>query len=1133
MKGILFWGVILAWGFGGCSDKLEDELLRSHPTDVICFSSTLASRPESIISKGTSSYLSIEEMDWPLEMKERSVSKAIPVTSLSGNAGVFGYQYDTWSATVEPIGTMNHQLYSFGTNGELVATDGQRTLWKDITENQLRVYAYVPKDAEGITGWSTEGAPAFTYTVPGDVAKQRDLVVSDAVNVSGNYKQRISLVFNHVLTGIRFKMGFACKVKSLTVGGVYNTGIYSMDGIWKNLSGEGEYTFTFDRDFSVGEMLTEGEQTLMMIPQQLAEKAKVTLVYTEGGVDKTIQTSLEDLKWEKGKLITYTLHKELQTPQRVYFDLAAGDVNITATTCTGWVYVGGNPVEVIGTHDASKEYYVYQSTSQNKQSTGWASAVGTGVCRIPNYEPVMCNGKFWSEFITNNANVESVIEAWDDEVGKVGAVRAVGRDFTMNKIHVVGADGFNCKLTIDNVYSRYQDARAARNSGGITFLPKGSNSVLNLNILGDNRLGSIHYENDFSDNIDNGSRIVFQGTGSLTVASADFQQGKKDVSETVGYISNWWCSAIGADDGGTGGACGIVIKSGVIFAGTTQAENCTALGGGGNGIGNVVIEGGCVTAVSTTTGAAIGGGIGFHSQGGKGYVEIKGGNVYAYNHCNEWFIPCAAIGGGSSYESTGAEGKVIISGGYIYAESVLGTAIGGGSSQSKRGGNAVVTISGGHVIAKSMASGSFSAGTGIGGGTGCSDVQYKNNDIDQNGGNATIAISGNPVIRTGSIGGGKSGNPDAYIGFATISMEGGDVQAQFVMAAGAAQKPTFTMSGGTIRNSNVNDKEYIHIKEQGGAVYMEYGEFTMEGGVVQNCVAQEGGAVYIAGESDVKFEMIGGRIEGCTSETHGGAIYLRGGDVLIKGGILQDNLAQNGNGGAVCIYDGSFSISSATIQNNTALCSQWDNGGGNGGAIYVTTSAMSVEDIDVTVVSGTITQNTCDNHGGGICVDMGNSNSLKANVQLGGTEGGPDLSKNRALQSGGGLYVIGTNAIITIDGGKIDGNFVSSYVPNEDVTNERGTVTLNEGEVSHIVVTFHANANANYPAKLNGIPVESMLQRIVTATNSLLVTPEFTRDNYDFIGWNSRPDGRGTAYKAGDIINLKENLNLYAQWKAQ
>ncbi|MEA5003886.1 MAG: InlB B-repeat-containing protein [Christensenella sp.] len=36
-----------------------------------------------------------------------------------------------------------------------------------------------------------------------------------------------------------------------------------------------------------------------------------------------------------------------------------------------------------------------------------------------------------------------------------------------------------------------------------------------------------------------------------------------------------------------------------------------------------------------------------------------------------------------------------------------------------------------------------------------------------------------------------------------------------------------------------------------------------------------------------------------------------------------------------------------------------------------------------------------------------------------------------------------------------------------------------------------------------------------------------------FVGWNTRADGTGTSYKAGQSIMISDNLTLYAQWKAE
>ena len=46
-----------------------------------------------------------------------------------------------------------------------------------------------------------------------------------------------------------------------------------------------------------------------------------------------------------------------------------------------------------------------------------------------------------------------------------------------------------------------------------------------------------------------------------------------------------------------------------------------------------------------------------------------------------------------------------------------------------------------------------------------------------------------------------------------------------------------------------------------------------------------------------------------------------------------------------------------------------------------------------------------------------------------------------------------------------------------------------------------------------------------------LPTCTFQRDGYEFIGWNTLPDGTGEKYEVGDTISLSANTTLYAQWK--
>ena len=1123
-------GVTWVSGFlNGCTDELG--IVGNRPSDYICFTVTLGNDSLTATARGTSGYLSFVEEEWELEgisTDSQSDSRATLVTQLEGSAGVIG--------TTESGTLLDNEEFTF--NGDELTPKGNPVFWKNVIGTNLNIYAYAPKT---ITGASLSGR-TLTYTVPAEASTQTDIIAA-STTVASSHRQTIPLTFNHVLTGIRFKLGFECTVNSITISGVHNQGSYAIGGVWTAQSGTQTYT------------IASTDDVLMMIPQTLPNDAKVTLNYDD---NQEISTNLKGQKWESGKLITYTLHKD--KPNYVYFDLAAGNVMVDNTTgYKGYVFKEGQEVaeEISGSHADENVYYVYQSTSKNKATTGLRS---NGSYVIPTYDPVKASdGRLWSDFITNNPNVESVIEAWDNaagaglgptgtpnQTGAAGAVREVGREATKHRIHITGT--LICNLTIDNIYSSYQaESQAGRTVGAIGFVPvDNTGSKLIINIVGDNRVGCVHYFNTKGLEA-NDNELIFQGIGSLTVADTDYRtveapgdSEKDNVIGGNGYYSNHWSSAIGNNDG-SDDCWGIIINSGVIFAGTTKAENCTALGAGGNGYGEVTINGGVVTAVASTTGTAIGGGIGFNSPGGEGRVVINGGNVYAYNHANRWNVPSSAIGGAGSKKSSGTKGTVIITGGNVYAQAALGTAIGGGSSYSVAGGDADIQISGGKVVAKSISAlggnggpdedmgKELSGGSGIGGGSACTG-RVNTTATTYNGGTAKITISGSPIVRTGSIGGGNTGDPNGgKIGSADIKISGGDIQAQFVMAAGAKAVPEFTMSGGFIRNSDTSDSEYIHIVKNGGAVYLEDGSFTMTGGTITDCIAVKtdkgtgnGGAVYIKGTNNPTFEMSGGTISDCISGVHGGAVYLEGGTVELSGGEINDNLAQGGNGGGIYIKEGRFVMSgNSEICGNSALFR--NNTGGYGGGLYVTSFS---NEVTVDVLSGTITGNSSDRCGGGISVDMAGL-SVPARVTV-GTEGcgntNPNISGNQTLLSGGGLYVKGSNANITIYGGKINGNSTSGYVANENVANEGGMVTLYAGDVTHNVVTFHGNGGTH-----NGS--ETAVQNIVTATNSSLVIPAFERLGFRVVRWNTRADGRGDDYVNGQRMNISSDIELYAIWE--
>ncbi|MBQ4134515.1 MAG: hypothetical protein IJD66_03285 [Methanocorpusculum sp.] len=681
----------------------------------------------------------------------------------------------------------------------------------------------------------------------------------------------------------------------------------------------------------------------------------------------------------------------------IYFDLSAGDVTINGNSYSGSYYDSSNSkVTISGTHSASNKYYVYQS-DQNHKPTFSENTLTS----VPQYNRVQSptDSGTWGNYITNNSDVKAVVTSWNTQAGKVE------RTPTPHKISVSGSDTYD--LTIDNLWSSYISNSQSRNTGGISFNPSGEGSSLTVNFKGDNRFGNIYY----LANIGNKAQIIFDGEDDATLTVASFDGD-----------DNYWNSVIGADDSKQE-SVGIVIEDGIIYAGADHGDVCTAIGGGGNGKGYVTINGGTVTAVTSSSGAAIGGGIAELSAGGEGYVVINSGFVYAYNlgyashnlpndksdvKNNRIFIPSSAIGGGSSSQNTGTLGTVIIRGdAVVYAESVGGTAIGGGSSASGSGGSAVVTISGNaRVTAKSVSGVVYDrygaafpstpeAGAAIGGGKG-----------KTTGGSATLTVSENAVLNTGSIGGGYGGTST---GSATVTISGGTLLGQVIMQGkdSNGNPSSFTMTGGTI--DNADRAGYNFLQENGGAVWINSGEAKMSGGTIKNANAVNGGAIYVNGGS---FVMSGeGTIQDCSATESGGAVYVSGGKVTISGGTIKDVSANEG--GAVYVNaestsEDSFTMFGGIIQNAEATS-------GNGGAVAVANGKASMK-------GGSIKESTASLNGGAVSVSGGSF------TMSGGSIGGTDSEKCTAANGGavavnGGTFTMTSgiiqNSTSTEDGGAV------------------------------------------------------------------------------------------------------------------
>ena len=239
--------------------------------------------------------------------------------------------------------TDNTNIDSFGvfsrrTDSESEAADymfnvevERNTSWSPVAEyhwpgdGQLHFTAYSPYvsegEATGIVSLSgKDDAPSIGFMVPADVADQFDFLVAESKDASSS---PCNLTFNHALSAIRFAAGAElapCIVKTISVSNVYNSAETSLETAdWSGLSGNASYIVEVNKTLDAAEgsqyvetgmAITEGAQTLLLLPQTLGTDALVEMIIESNGQEYSLKGSISGQEWQPGKTYTYKVSGE-------------------------------------------------------------------------------------------------------------------------------------------------------------------------------------------------------------------------------------------------------------------------------------------------------------------------------------------------------------------------------------------------------------------------------------------------------------------------------------------------------------------------------------------------------------------------------------------------------------------------------------------------------------------------------------------------------------------------------------------------------------------------------------------------------------------------------------------------------
>lgn len=107
---------------------------------------------------------------------------------------------------------------------------------------------------------------------------------------------------------------------------------------------------------------------------------------------------------------------------------------------------------------------------------------------------------------------------------------------------------------------------------------------------------------------------------------------------------------------------------------------------------------------------------------------------------------------------------------------------------------------------------------------------------------------------------------------------------------------------------------------------------------------------------------------------------------------------------------------------------------------------------------------------------------------------------------------------------------------NEPVTSLKpGTVVRFHGNIVLTAVWESEEYSITYDGNGNDKGTSAPVDENVYHYNDAAVIKNregLTRSGYNFFGWNTKADGKGTAYSEGQDITVTDNLKLYAIWKA-
>lgn len=196
--------------------------------------------------------------------------------------------------------------------------------YRDGKASSRTIYAFYPREANNHFAINPD-TKSLNVNIGVLASDTPDLLFAQTQQTLGlEDKDSLHLTFNHLLTAVRFKVGSQqlpmSVIRKITISGICPGGKYYFEKHEWDLSEQKREVYclpNFNVTGVTNTIINGGENTFMMVPQQLTPEAKVTIEYDNDDrqnvndpFTKTLTASLATAltpAWEAGQCITYTL----------------------------------------------------------------------------------------------------------------------------------------------------------------------------------------------------------------------------------------------------------------------------------------------------------------------------------------------------------------------------------------------------------------------------------------------------------------------------------------------------------------------------------------------------------------------------------------------------------------------------------------------------------------------------------------------------------------------------------------------------------------------------------------------------------------------------------------------------------